>query len=439
MMKDKIEEKGIGEICTEAYILYGKYVNGFRALPYLMDGLKPSYRRIIYTAIKNGGKEVPTSDLVGNAMKIHPHGDKSIVGVINKLVRYGIFVEGGNFGYYPIYGESMEPAAPRYTETGITPDWYKMIGELLEYVPFIASEKQGQTEPEYIPTVFPLSLIYGSKGIGIGINSQTPSFSPQSLLEAYLNDDPSLLKPYYDLELDYENSDLEALWRTGKGKVNYKYRVYKDVSSDGSDGVYIEGDTHLFYPDFSQLLEWRDQGRIFLRDESSEGNNALFIGRNKGVRAVNQEMIYEECLRCTNTSNIYYPMNQVYKLGINDGKVARYIPMRDWIDTTYKNYVNLIESYKKAKTSQAEFEILVYTHLKSVAEILINSKDDVSNEAIAEKLGIDLDVVNAITRKSISTLKRVDTESKIESLHDSISWYKSINPEDRIKETISKI
>jgi hypothetical protein len=430
-------EKTIGEICEESYITYGREVNSNRALPLLYDGLKPSYRRMIWKAIESGN-HIKSLDLIGKVAAVHPHGDRSIIGVETNLVRFGILREDGNFGYYPIYGEPMPAAAPRYTETGVTEKWYDLISPFIDLVPRIEGEVTDVWEPSYIPTPIPLSLVFGASGIGIGINTLIPSFSPTSILEAYLKDDPYLLKPGYDLEFDEDLCEFERLWKTGKGRIIYKYHVEYGWSG-GNDGVYVWGDTQLFSPDWSLIEEWRSQGLLFIRDETTNGKPKIFIGRNKGVRKISTEDIYNECIKCTSS---YYALQEIrtrYRIGIHDNKKAIYIGLRDWIDITYKNYLNLIELYKSTNIEKLNFDIDVYTYLKQVAEILINTEKDITNQQIADQLGISIDIVNAITKKSISTLKRTDTESKINSIKNKKYEYDSIKPKEFVKSIVLKM
>jgi len=436
---NNIKKESIGKLCSEYYIEYGRELNSNRALPLIMDGLKPSYRRAIYVALNSPGNHIKSLDFVGNMAKMHPHGDKSIVGVENKLVRAKVFKELGNFGYYPLYGAQMSPAAPRYTSTGIEDNWYDIMSPLLPYVPYMEGETEGIIEPEYLPTMIPLSLVFGSIGIGLGINTNIPNFSPQSILDAYNNDDPSLLKPYYDLEIDYENSQLERLWEKGIGKVIYKYHLEVGTDNNGSDGVWVYGDTNVFIPDWTQIEEWKSQGLIFTRDESTGGKPCIFVGRNKGVRKVNQEMILEELQRCTSSANVFSEIQTIYRLGIHDSEVARYIPMKEWVEVTYNNYLEIFERYRKGNIDKINFDIKVNTYLKQVAEILMTAEHDITNQEIADQLEIETEVVNAITRKSISTLKRVDTDSIIKSLKQKRKEFKNLDVIEFINSTVAKM
>jgi DNA gyrase/topoisomerase IV subunit A len=421
------EEISVGDYVQHAYSEYGKYVNEHRALPFILDGLKPSYRKVLYTAMKTGNKKVKTSSLIGEVMKINSHGDKSLDKVITQLCNRGIMEPLGNFGFNAMYGPSMGAANPRYTHTKLRDDWYNMMGKFLDYVPFHVSDSDpNYSEPDYLPTPIPLMLTFGTFGLGLGISTEIPAFDPKSILDCYLNDDPSLLKPRFDIELDYENSDLEGIWRYGYGRIVWKYHVEKDVSDDGSDGVYIWGNTFTFTPDWSTFEEWQSQGSIFIRDESKGDKGVIFIGRNKGVRRVNQDMIYEEALRCSNSANVILPSKQIARLAVHDGTIARYLSMKEWVDTCYKNYLTLVDSFKTSHVKKLEFDKVVYENLRTVASIIFENPD-LSIEDIVSRSNLDEDVVKAILRKSINTLRKCDTESELNRIQNDIDYYSNID------------
>ena len=434
-----IIQAGIGQLCADYYAEYGEELNRNRALPLLLDGLKPSYRRALYIALKAPGNHMKSMDFVGQMGNIHPHGDKSIVKVETQLVRAGIFKELGNFGYYPIYGAQSGAAAPRYTSTGVESNWYDIMAPLIDTVPYMPGEVEGVMEPQYIATPLPLSVVIGGRGIGMGINTALPNFSAKSLLEAYLNDDPSLLKPYYDLELDYENSELDRLWRTGGGYIYYKYHVDYDEDSDGCRGFAITGDTNHFYPDWSQIDEWREMGQVFIRDESTGGKNRIFVGLNKYVRKVSLEMLEKEILRCTSSMAGLTQIENFMRLGIYNGEQSEYIPLRDWINITYDNYIKVVEKYKSDNIEKLEFQILVNTYLPQVAKILQEDDKGLTDEEIADMVGTTADVVAAICRKAIRNLQRIDVQHEIKKLKTKIKEFKAIDPIQFIQDTVNKM
>lgn len=426
---------GVGEYVAESYKAYGAYINEHRAIPSIYDGLKPSYRRVMYTSIKNSGKKQKTNTLLGEVMKLHSHGEDSIKNVITQLVNRKIFARMGNFGYFAMYGQSMPAAHPRYTHTKINDNWYEFFRDLMDTVPYKVSDADSQfKEPEYLPSAIPLCLTMGGSGIGLGISTEYPAFCPRSILEAYLADDPQLLKPAYDIDLDYENSDLDGIWNTGYGRIIWKYKITKGYNG-ATDGVYVEGDTSLFTPVWDQINIWRDQGRVHVIDESRGDKGKVFVGRNKNIRAVNQDMIYEELKRCTTSLTATAAHKQVMRLAVHDGVRARYLSMKEWVNFTYTNYERLLENYRSEKIRNLEFSKSVYNNLRSVAKLIFDDPD-ITVESIIETLSLNEEIVKAILRKSINTLRNCDTDSEISKIEDGIAYYTNIIIKDRIKELI---
>lgn len=438
-METVLESRNIGDIIEDDYINYGEFINRFRAIPYIYDGLKPSYRRVLYKSLQNNGVKQKTSTLLGEALVLHPHGENSIKDVITQMTNKGLMDPLGNFGMYGMYSESTPAAAPRYTHTRINANWYSVLSPMLNEVPYVTSEADSNyTEPEYLPTPIPLCLTMGSFGMGLGISTEVPAFTAKSIIECYRNDDPSLLRPAFDIEIDYENSDLDGLWRYGYGKIIHKYRVTKAWSEDGSDGVYIEGDTKTFTPDWSTFEDWQYWGWVFIRDESQGNKGKIFIGRNKGVRSVNQDMIYDEAIRCSRSDSVKITPKLIMRSAVHDGKQARYISLKEWVDFTYNNYLSLIDSYKERNIKRLEFNLEVYSRIDEVAKLILENPK-ITEEEIHDKLDIDSEILSAILRKSIRTLMKVDSEYEKSKILESIDYYKNITGEDYINKFIENV
>ena len=263
-------EISIKDYVTNAYISFGKAMNVDRHLPYIYDGLKPVYQRLIAAAL-----EVPdfikSATVVGLCTgKFHPHGDKAFKSILSKMVKLGIFDGQGNFGYRFITGEVAEPAAMRYTEVRLNPEIKNQISKFMEFVPKTISES-GYEMPTYIPTPIPFALIGGDQGIAIGINQRIPAFTAKSILEAYTKDDPTLLESQYGLILEKDKSGLKSLWETGSGRIYLKMKVTND-----SEGATIEGDTSLFAPDLGYLFQEFRWGNIDYQDQSTDVGRVRF-------------------------------------------------------------------------------------------------------------------------------------------------------------------
>ena len=417
---------------TDSYLRFGKYINESRHLPYIMDGLKPSYRRLIYTAYNEGQKMTKTATVLGKVMIIHPHNTEPLIGACATLVHAGIFEGQGSWGGTLITGMSFAPAAIRYTELKVSPTYYQIIGKLLKQVPWWESPT-GVPEPRYIPTPLPLIMSFGGLGLGIGVNTRLPSFNPVSMYEAYKKNDPNLLKPNCNLTIDYSESDLKGLWTKGKGKITYKYKVTRAVSSDGASGVLIEGDTDIFTPNLSWFYSQQEQERLFVRDETDETGPKLFIGRNSNIRAITIDDIEEHALSACKYS-------KVYLLNVTDGSSAYRIPLKEWIKLTYENYLKLVDANNLKLIAETEYEIKVNDAIPSVADYIINKNPKADNKEISEKLSLDPEIVSSILQKPISYIRKTkEASDRSKALSSKLKELKSFDKVKFTDEVIMKL
>lgn len=414
--------KSAGSIVEDSYMIFGSYVNSSRQLPLVMDGLKPSYRRLMLASYTYGPKFTKTAKVTSMTQTWHPHGITGMVGVASTLIRSGVLEGSGNWGANLINGSSFGPAAERYTSLRISPNYYDIIGRLIKMVPWRESP-MGDMEPEYLPTIVPFSLsFFGIMGLGIGVSTKLPNFSPLSMYEAYLNDDPMLLKPNCNIDIDYSESEMHKLWNEGKGKVCYKYRITRTTSTDGSQGVLIEGDTDIFVPKLKWFESQQEQEKLFIRDETNEDGPKLFIGRNPNIRTITVDDIEDQAIKACKSCT-------TYSLNVTNGTQAFRIPLREWIKTTYTNYLSLVEKQKQQKISETEYDIKVAEFTEPIANYVINENPKASNEEIAEKVGCSLDIVSSVMSRSISSLrKNKDNSDKIKALNQKLKEWKSLDP-----------
>lgn len=171
------------------YLPYAKGTIIDRAIPNI-DGLKPSQRRILYTMMKMGlssknesdtSKLTKSTNIVGQTMKLHPHGDASIyatmvrMAVNNESLNVPYVWSKGNFG--KVYSKNLQCAAPRYTEACLAPICQMMFEGIDEdAVDMVDSFDGGMKEPTVLPVKFPTILVNPSSGIAVGKSSKIPSF-----------------------------------------------------------------------------------------------------------------------------------------------------------------------------------------------------------------------------------------------------------------------
>lgn len=429
-MSNNITDVSIGKFVSESYARFGHYVNTERSFPYLYDGLKPVYRRIFYACFGLGDKFVKSAQVGGETIgKYHPHGDASTFPVISAMVHYGMFDGQGNHGHKYLTGMKLPPAAPRYSEVRVSGPFRELMGLLMKYVPHEQSDL-GFDIPVYLPTPFPLILTFGGQGIGIGSNNRMPAFTMESMYNALLTDNPNELIAPDGLTLDTLNSEMWELWNTGEGRLNYEMFVDWHTSEDGASGAIIRGNPLLFLPDLSKLTPMVEEGLIFIRDESTDTEKRIFVGKNHNVRKVNAQDIHALCTKAA----LY---RKHYSLSVSDGTNIYPIPLKEWLKITYANYLSLITLYKDDNIAKLQYDIQVFTHLPEVAKHIIADPTQTADD-IAKKMTISPEVVEGVLSKNIRALMKADTSGKVASLNSKLIDFQSLIETDKVVELIEK-
>ncbi len=425
-------QKGIGEFVTSAYLDFGDYINNHRHMPEVVDGLKISYRRLIYSATQfPKGKEIPSTTLQNYVANYHPHGLTSMNEMSAELYHAGIFSGEGSFGFTSIDGTFNPPAAPRYTHTWLSSLYWDIIGDLIKEVPYVESPL-GALEPQYLPLPIPACLYIGvTQGLGVGISTLIPNFSPKSLYEAYINNNPELLEPNVDLFIDKKNSQLSSIWTTGKGKVIYCYKISRSTLNN-TEGILFEGDTSIFTPKLAKFKSLIEEGKVYTEDLTDQDGPKLFIGRVPGARGCSIDDI-ENLARKACYSDATYVLN------VTNGKSAFRIPLYDWLDYTYKNYINLVTQVNQKKIEKCKFDIKVQECIPLVGN-LINQNPKITDAEICEALKIEEEVVAQIMSKPISYLRNnKDTSDRVKSLKDKLKELKAFDAVKFTEDLINKL
>ena len=239
-------DQPITEMLEINYMPYAMSVIVSRAIPEI-DGFKPSHRKLLYTMYKMGllgGNRTKSANVVGQTMKLNPHGDQAIYDTMVRLTRGNgsllhPFVDSkGNFGKQ--YSRDMQCAAPRYTEVRlekICEEIFKGIDR--DAVDMIDNYDGTLKEPTLLPTTFPAVLVNANQGIAVGMASNICSFNLAEVCaatEAYMRDpntDLLEIMPAPDFsgggKILYNKEQMKAIYDTGKGtfSVRAKYNVDK--------------------------------------------------------------------------------------------------------------------------------------------------------------------------------------------------------------------
>ncbi len=240
-------EQDIVSTLESNYMPYAMSVIVSRAIPEI-DGFKPSHRKLLYTMYKMGlltSAKTKSSNIVGQTMKLNPHGDMAIYETMVRLTRGNNallhpFVDSkGNFGKQ--YSRDMKFAAPRYTEAKLD----KLCEEIFRdidknTVDFTDNYDGTMKEPVLLPTSYPNILVNANQGIAVGMASNICSFNLQEICEATsaLIDNPeTALEEYIKApdfssggQLIYSEKEIRDIYTNGRGsfKVRAKYRYDKD-------------------------------------------------------------------------------------------------------------------------------------------------------------------------------------------------------------------
>ena len=243
----EVLEQPITETLEINYMPYAMSVIVSRAIPEI-DGFKPSHRKLLYTMYTMkllGGARTKSANIVGQTMKLNPHGNAAIYDTMVRLSRgYGALLHPlvdskGNFG--KVYSRDMAWAASRYTEARLDPICAELFRDIdQDTVDFTPNYDGSLMEPTLLPTTFPNLLVSSNMGIAVGMASNICGFNLGEVCDttvAYLknpgHDLMSTLKaPDFPTggELLYDADELSAIYRTGRGsfKVRAKWRYVKD-------------------------------------------------------------------------------------------------------------------------------------------------------------------------------------------------------------------
>ncbi len=241
-----VVEQPITDTLELNYMPYAMSVIVSRAIPEI-DGFKPSHRKLLYTMYKMGlltGARTKSANIVGQTMRLNPHGDAAIYDTMVRLSKgYGAlltpFVDSkGNFG--KSYSRDMSCAAPRYTEAKLTAICAELFRDIdSDTVDFVDNYDNTMKEPALLPTTFPNILVSANSGIAVGMASQFCGFNLKEVCDttvAYLKNPQcdltqTLLAPDFPTggELLADPAALSEIYETGRGsvRVRAKYRYLK--------------------------------------------------------------------------------------------------------------------------------------------------------------------------------------------------------------------
>ena len=302
-LKAEIMEQPITETLEQNYMPYAMSVIISRAIPEI-DGFKPSHRKLLYTMYKMGllnGGRTKSANIVGQTMRLNPHGDAAIYETMVRLSKgYGAlltpFVDSkGNFG--KVYSRDMSFAASRYTEAKLAP----ICGEIFrdidrETVEFTDNYDGSMKEPRLLPTALPNVLVSANTGIAVGMASQICGFNLEEVCRTEINylSDPdcdlfeTMPAPDFSTgaEIVYDRSAMDEIYRTGKGSFKMRSR-WRYIQKENIIEIYEIPFTTTSEAIVDKVAELIKAGKIReindMRDETDLSGLKLAVDLKRGT------------------------------------------------------------------------------------------------------------------------------------------------------------
>ena len=296
-------EQPISQTLELNYMPYAMSVIVSRAIPEI-DGFKPSHRKLLYTMYKMGllsGSRTKSANIVGQTMRLNPHGDAAIYETMVRLARGNEtllhpFVDSkGNFG--KVYSRDMAYAASRYTEAkleGICQELFRDIDS--DTVDMVDNYDATMKEPALLPTTFPNVLVSANQGIAVGMASNICSFNLKEVCDTTIalmkNPDHDILEtlPGPDFstggELIFDEAATREIYNTGRGsfKLRARWHYVKEGNLIEITEIPYSTATEVIMDKVAELIKAGKIKEIAdMRDETDLGGLKLTIDLKRGV------------------------------------------------------------------------------------------------------------------------------------------------------------
>ena len=296
-------DRSITATLDENYMPYAMSVIVSRAIPEI-DGFKPAHRKLLYTMHTMGllkGSRTKSANIVGQTMRLNPHGDAAIYETMvrlskgNEALLHPFVDSKGNFG--KVYSRDMAYAASRYTEAKLAPICAELFRDLdSDAVDFVDNYDATTTEPTLLPTTFPNVLVSANQGIAVGMASQICGFNLGEVCDttiAYLKNPKhdiasTLLAPDFSTggQLLRDDDALREIYATGRGGLKIRSR-YRYVKSENLIEIYEIPYSTSIEVILDKVAELVKAGKIKeisdMRDETDLSGLKLTIDLKRGV------------------------------------------------------------------------------------------------------------------------------------------------------------
>lgn len=300
-----IVNEQITDVLKNNYMPYAMSVIISRALPEI-DGFKPSHRKLLYMMYKRGllspdKERSKSANVVGETMKLNPHGDQAIYDTLVRLTRgneallHPYIDSKGNFGKQ--YSSKMHYAAPRYTEVKLENICNELFRDIdKETIDLVPNYDNTMLEPSLLPVTFPTVLVNSNTGIAVSMASNVCPFNLEEVCETTIalmknpgHDITSTLKgpdfPGGGLML-YDDDELKKIYETGRGSIKIRSKYNYDKSANCLEITQIPYTTTI-EAIIDKIVDLVKQGKIrevsYIRDETDIDGLKIAIDLKRGV------------------------------------------------------------------------------------------------------------------------------------------------------------
>ncbi len=317
-----VVDQPIVDVLEQNYMPYAMSVIVSRAIPEI-DGFKPSHRKLLYTMYKMGllgGSRSKSANIVGQTMKLNPHGDAAIYDTMVRMSRgyaallYPWIDSKGNFG--KAYSRNMVCAASRYTEAKLD----KIAAELFrdidkDTVDFVDNYDNTMKEPALLPVTFPSVLVNYNVGIAVGMASQICPFRLSEICDTTIK----LIKdPEYDILSSlpapdfaggglvlYDRDEFNKIYETGRGSIRVRSKYRYDTENRCIEVVEIPATTTV-EAIIEKIIELSKSRKITeisdIRDETDLSGLKLAIDIKRGV---DPDALMQKLYKCTPLEDVF--------------------------------------------------------------------------------------------------------------------------------------
>lgn len=449
----------ITKVLLTNYLPYAKGTIIGRAIASI-DGLKPSQRRLLYAMYKAGlinGDKTKSSNIVGQTMKYHPHGDMAIYETMvrmstgNEALNVPYIESKGNFG--KVYSKDLAFAAPRYTEAKLAEICSEIFDGIDENaVDMINNFDDSTKEPTLLPTKFPTILVNTSSGIAVGTSSNIPSFdltstcmATKGILEGTITDVPSLMDvlgaPEFTTggHIHSTREDLIELGKTGRHTFTVSGSVVTYPNKIVVTEIPYKTNAESIVKDIEDLVKSGElTGIADVGDEIDLHGFKLVIDLKRGVNA--REMLAKLC----RLTNLRMQMSFTTRVIISDRceDIGIYSLLEKWIEFRMETLARIYK-FRYDKASEKEHLLtaweLINLNIKDVARLIadrneVNAREELMQFYKLDEIQADYILDMKIRLFTLDNLKKRLAE--LDKIRKEQAQYKKVLDSDEEKKKI---